>query len=76
MDQGAGPGRAWFTGPDDDPARARALLLVLGPRPARDVGRWLQDGLRAAVVEGRVAAGTVLPSGRDAASRSGSRAAR
>lgn len=44
-----------------------ALLLVLGPRPARDVGRWLQDGLRAAVVEGRVAAGTVLPSGRDAA---------
>ena len=28
-----------------------ALLLVLGPRPARDVGRWLQDGLRAAVVE-------------------------
>lgn len=44
-----------------------ALLLALGPRPARDVGRWLQDGLRAAVVEGRVPAGTVLPSGRDAA---------
>lgn len=48
-----------------------ALLLALGPRPARDVGRWLQDGLRAAVVEGRVPAGTVLPSGRDAAAALG-----
>ncbi len=53
-----------------------ALLLALGPRPARDVGRWLQDGLRTAVVEGRVPAGTVLPSGRDAAVALGCRAAR
>ncbi|QJW37655.1 PLP-dependent aminotransferase family protein [Cellulosimicrobium protaetiae] len=48
-----------------------ALLLVLGPRPDRDVGRWLQDGLRGAVVDGRLEAGTVLPSGRDAAAALG-----
>jgi GntR family transcriptional regulator/MocR family aminotransferase len=48
-----------------------ALLLVLGPRPVRDVGRWLHDGLRAAVVDGRLEAGTVLPSGRDAAAALG-----
>src|SRR5690606_30521126 len=48
-----------------------ALLLVLGPRPGRDVGRWLGDGLRAAVVDGRLEAGTVLPSGRDAAAALG-----
>jgi GntR family transcriptional regulator/MocR family aminotransferase len=44
-----------------------ALLLALGPRPARDVGRWLHAGLRAAVVDGRLEAGATLPSSRDAA---------
>jgi GntR family transcriptional regulator/MocR family aminotransferase len=44
-----------------------ALLLLLGPRPARDVGRWLHEGLRDAVVDGRLEAGAVLPSSRDAA---------
>ncbi|MCO7275210.1 MocR-like pyridoxine biosynthesis transcription factor PdxR [Cellulosimicrobium cellulans] len=44
-----------------------ALLLALGPRPGRDVGRWLQAGLRAAVVDGRLEAGAALPSSRDAA---------
>ncbi|MBN0042452.1 PLP-dependent aminotransferase family protein [Cellulosimicrobium cellulans] len=48
-----------------------ALLLVLGPRPARDVGRWLHHGLRAAVVDGRLEAGALLPSGRDAAAALG-----
>ncbi|MBM7818844.1 GntR family transcriptional regulator/MocR family aminotransferase [Cellulosimicrobium cellulans] len=48
-----------------------ALLLALGPRPGRDVGRWLQAGLRAAVVEGRLEAGVVLPSSRDAAAALG-----
>ncbi|MBD5785549.1 PLP-dependent aminotransferase family protein [Cellulosimicrobium terreum] len=48
-----------------------ALLLVLGPRPARGVGRWLHESLRAAVVGGRLEAGAVLPSSRDAASALG-----
>ncbi|WP_156186289.1 PLP-dependent aminotransferase family protein [Cellulosimicrobium funkei] len=48
-----------------------ALLLALGPRPGRDVGRWLHAGLRAAVVDGRLEAGAVLPSSRDAAAALG-----
>ncbi|MFJ4231728.1 PLP-dependent aminotransferase family protein [Cellulosimicrobium cellulans] len=48
-----------------------ALLLALGPRPVRDVGRWLHAGLRAAVVDGRLEAGAVLPSSRDAAAALG-----
>ncbi|GED10102.1 MocR-like pyridoxine biosynthesis transcription factor PdxR [Cellulosimicrobium cellulans] len=48
-----------------------ALLLALGPRPGRDVGRWLHVGLRAAVVDGRLEAGAVLPSSRDAAAALG-----
>ncbi|MFB8227175.1 PLP-dependent aminotransferase family protein [Cellulosimicrobium sp. NPDC055967] len=48
-----------------------ALLLLLGPRPGRDVGRWLQAGLRAAVADGRLEAGAVLPSSRDAAAALG-----
>ena len=50
---------------------ADALLLVLGPRPERDVGRWLHEGLRAAVVDGRLEAGAVLPSSRETASALG-----
>ncbi|MFF2269969.1 PLP-dependent aminotransferase family protein [Cellulosimicrobium cellulans] len=48
-----------------------ALLLALGPRPGRDVGRWLHAGLRAAVVDGLLEAGAVLPSSRDAAAALG-----
>ncbi|WP_454728699.1 MocR-like pyridoxine biosynthesis transcription factor PdxR [Cellulosimicrobium protaetiae] len=48
-----------------------ALLLALGPRPGRDVGRWLRTGLRAAVVDGRLEAGAALPSSRDAAAALG-----
>jgi len=48
-----------------------ALLLLLGPRPPRDVGRWLHDGLRDAVVDGRLEGGVVLPSSRDVAATLG-----
>ncbi|MGN6239559.1 MAG: PLP-dependent aminotransferase family protein, partial [Cellulosimicrobium cellulans] len=41
--------------------------LALAPRPGREVGRGLHAGLRAAVVHGRLEAGAVLPSSRDAA---------
>ncbi|WP_454041362.1 MocR-like pyridoxine biosynthesis transcription factor PdxR [Cellulosimicrobium sp. Marseille-Q8652] len=48
-----------------------ALLLLLGPRPDGAVGRWIEDGLRAAVDDGRLAAGVLLPSSRDAATALG-----
>ncbi|WP_251153461.1 PLP-dependent aminotransferase family protein [Cellulosimicrobium sp. Marseille-Q4280] len=48
-----------------------ALLLLLGPRPDGAVGRWIEDGLRTAIVDGRLSAGAVLPSSRDTATALG-----
>ncbi|WP_435738689.1 PLP-dependent aminotransferase family protein [Cellulosimicrobium sp. PMB13] len=48
-----------------------ALLLLLGPRPDGALGRWIEDGLRAAIIDGRVGPGAVLPSSRDAATALG-----
>ncbi|MCB7138181.1 MocR-like pyridoxine biosynthesis transcription factor PdxR [Cellulosimicrobium marinum] len=44
-----------------------SLLVLLGPRPRRGLGRWVEEGVRTAILTGRLDAGTALPSGRDVA---------
>src|SRR5215469_16689857 len=54
------------------PRSAGTLDLVLGPRPGgQPAQRWVYEGVRAAILEGRLRAGTRLPATRDLARQHG-----
>ena len=54
------------------PRSAGSLDLVLGPRPrGQSAQRWVYEGVRAAILEGRLRAGTRLPASRDLARQHG-----
>src|SRR5215469_12386165 len=54
------------------PRSAGTLDLVLGPRPGgQPAQRWVYEGIRLAILEGRLRAGVRLPASRDLARQHG-----
>ena len=66
MDQQETPNEAHWAGPLPMPRSAGTLDLVLPPRwGGQPAQRWVYEGVRAAILDGRLRAGARLPASRD-----------
>ena len=72
MDQQETPNKAQWAGPLPMPRSAGTLDLVLAPRSGgQPAQRWVYEGVRAAILDGRLRAGARLPASRDLALQHG-----